>query len=275
MSPVEAIGVAVWCFLVALAGGVVGLVLGNLRLPVMLLLATSPASGGAANIAVSGVAASAASIGHVRAGRINWRLFAWMAPPSVVGALAGGYLAGEISESALLLAIAAVLLYSGLDLLRWERPAPAAADASEPRRLDVRAAVLSGLVIGLLGGLVGLILGALRMPALLKLVGETPSRAVGTNLTVGVLVGIAGLLGHLPSAAPDWDLLAVGAVASVPGALLGARLTGRLSEQQLVRAIGAALIVAGTAAAVQGRRLAIGVEPAVPHRAASLHTPGA
>ena len=251
MSPVEAIGVAVWCFLVALAGGVVGLVLGNLRLPVMLLLASSPASGGAANIAVSGVAASAASIGHVRAGRINWRLFAWMAPPSVVGALAGGYLAGRdlgvacCSRSRPFSSTAASTCSAG------SGPAPAAADGSEPRRLDVRAAVLSGLVIGLLGGLVGLILGALRMPALLKLVGETPSRAVGTNLTVGVLVGIAGLLGHLPSAAPDWDLLAVGAAASVPGALLGARLTGRLSEQQLVRAIGAALIVAGTAAAVQ------------------------
>jgi len=250
VSPVEAIGVAVWCFLVALAGGLVGLVLGNLRLPVMLLLASSPASGGAANIAVSGVAASAASIGHVRAGRINWRLFAWMAPPSVLGALVGGYLAGEISETVLLLAIAAVLVGSGLDLLRWERPAPAAPGAAE-RGLDVRAAVLSGLVIGLLGGLVGLILGALRMPALLKLVGEVPSRAVGTNLTVGVLVAVAGLIGHLPSAAPDWDLLAVGAAASVPGALLGARLTGKLSERQLVRAIGAALIVAGTAAAIQ------------------------
>lgn len=97
---------------------------------------------------------------------------------------------------------------------------------------------MSGLVIGLLGGLVGLILGALRMPALLKLVGEAPARAVGTNLAVGVVVGMAGLLGHLPTAAPDWGLLAVGAAASVPGALLGARLTGRLSEVQLVRAIG-------------------------------------
>ncbi len=228
-----------------------GLVLGNLRLPVMLLFASSTASGGAANIAVSGVAASAASIGHVRAGRINWRLFAWMAPPSVVGALAGGYLSGEVSESVLLLAIAAVLIYSGLDLLRWKRPAAVAADRPERSRLDIRAAVLSGLVIGLLGGLVGLILGALRMPALLRLVGEAPSRAVGTNLTVGVLVGIAGLVGHLPSAAPDWDLLAIGAAASIPGALLGARLTGRLSERQLVRAIGAALLVAGAAAAVQ------------------------
>lgn len=251
MSPLEAIGVAVWCFTVALAGGLVGLVLGNLRLPVMLLVAASPASAGAANIAVSGVSASAAAIGHVRAGRINWRLFGWMAPPSVAGALVGGYLSGKISDSALLLAIAAVLLYSGLDLMRWRPPARTPGEPVERGTLDIRAAVLSGLVIGVLGGLVGLILGALRMPALLRLVGEAPSRAVGTNLTVGVLVAVAGLLGHLPDAAPDWDLLAVGAAASVPGALLGARLTGRLSERQLVRAIAAALLVAGAAAAVQ------------------------
>jgi uncharacterized membrane protein YfcA len=250
MSPLEAVVVAGWSFLVALAGGVVGLVLGNLRLPVVLLVASSPAAGGGANIAISGVAATAAAAGHLRAGRVNWRLFAWMAPPSVAGAVAGGYLAGVIPESALLLTIAAVLLYSGFDLIRWERPSAPAETSSAPR-IDIRAAVVSGLVIGLLGGLVGLILGALRMPALLKLVGETPSRAVGTNLTVGVVVGIAGLLGHLPTAAPDWRLLAVGAAASVPGALLGARLTGRMSETQLVRAIGVALLVAGTAAALQ------------------------
>jgi uncharacterized membrane protein YfcA len=75
--------------------------------------------------------------------------------------------------------------------------------------------------------------------------------AVGTNLAVGVFVGVAGLLGHLPSAAPDWKLILVGGAASVPAALLGARLTGRLSEQALVRAIGAVLLVAGVSAAVQ------------------------
>jgi uncharacterized membrane protein YfcA len=174
-----------------------------------------------------------------------------MAPPSVVGALVGGYLAGVVPQRALLLAIAAVLLYSGFDLLRWRRPARSASPTEQEHTLDIRAAVISGLVIGLLGGFVGLILGALRMPALLKLVGETPARAVGTNLTVGVCVGVAGLIGHLPSATPDLDLLVVGSAASIPGALIGARLTGRLSEQQLVRAIGAVLIVAGTAAAIQ------------------------
>jgi uncharacterized membrane protein YfcA len=231
-------------------GGLVGLVLGNLRLPVMVAFASSAAAGGAANIAVSGVAAATASAVHLRAGRINWRLFAWMAPPSVAGAVLGGYLAGTAPERALLLVIAVVLLYSGVDLLRWRR-APAAPTDTREHQLDIRAAVLTGAVIGLLGGFVGLILGALRMPALLKLVGEVPARAVGTNLAVGVLVGAAGLVGHLPSAPPDWDLLAVGAGASIPGALLGARLTGRLTEPQLIRGIGVALLVAGVAALVQ------------------------
>jgi uncharacterized membrane protein YfcA len=221
-------------------------VLGNIRLPAVLLLASSPAAAGGANIAISGVAAATASVTHVRAGRINWRLVAWMGPPAFVGALTGGYLAGVVPEAALLLAIGAVLVYSGIDLLR-RKPVPRA----EGARLNIRAAILSSLVVGLLGGFVGLILGSLRMPALLRLVGEVPSRAVGTNLVVGVLVGVAGLIGHLPNAAPELDLLLIGAAASIPGALLGARLTGRLSDEQLVRAIAVVLIVAGAAAAVQ------------------------
>jgi uncharacterized protein len=49
----------------------------------------------------------------------------------------------------------------------------------------------------------------------------------------------------------DWTLLGVGAAASVPGALLGSRLTGKLPEGQLKRAIAAVLIVAGVAMLVQ------------------------
>ena len=246
MSAFELVGIAAWSFAVAVAGGAVGLVLGNLRLPLFLLAASSPAAAGGANIAVSGISAATASTTHIRAGRINWRLFGWMAPPSVAGALAGGYLAGVVSDSAVLGAIAVVLLYSGFDLLLRTEAA-----IRTRERPNVFAAVVSGAIVGLLGGFVGLILGSLRMPALLRWVGETPSKAVGTNLAVGVFVGIAGLLGHLPSAAPDWHLIAVGGAASIPGALIGARLTGRLSDRALVQAIGAVLLVAGTAAGIQ------------------------
>jgi uncharacterized membrane protein YfcA len=178
-----------------------------------------------------------------------------MAPPSMVGAVAGGYLSGILPDDVLLVTIGALLLYFGVDLLRGrERPARrnrnAGANADGERELDLRAAVLTGAAVGLLGGLVGLILGALRMPALLRYVGETAARAVGTNLAVGVCVGIAGVIGHTPDGV-DWDLLAIGSAASVPGALLGARLTGRLSERQLLRAIGAMLVVAGATTVLQ------------------------
>jgi uncharacterized membrane protein YfcA len=246
---VEYLAFALWCFAVALAGGLVGLVLGNLRLPVVLLLAGSPAAGAGTNLAISAVAAATAAAAHIRAGRINWRLFAWMAPPSIAGAVAGGYLSGVLPGDQLLAVIAAVLLYSGVDLLRW-RPSPAGVDAAEPE-LNIPAAVAAGAGIGLLGGIVGLILGSLRMPALLRVIHERPARAVGTNVSVGFCVGVAGALAHLPSAAPDGPLLAVGAAASIPGALLGSRLTGRLSEQALVRAIAIVLLVAAASVGLE------------------------
>jgi uncharacterized membrane protein YfcA len=237
--------VAVWCFLTALAGGVAGLVLGNIRLPALLLVASSPAAGAGANIGVSAIAALTAGTTHIRAGRIDWRLVAWMTPPSVVGAAIGGLAAGELPGDALLVVIGVTLLGFGIDLLRPHRARTVRRD-----RVDVRAAVIAGGLIGLLGGLVGLILGSLRMPALLRF-GEPPAKAVGTNLAVGVGVGIAGVAGHLPGGV-DWGLLALGGAASIPGALLGARLTGRLDERQLLRVVGAILLVAGTAAIIQG-----------------------
>ena len=241
-------GVGLWCFLVAVAGGLVGLVLGNIRLPIMLLAGTSPAAVGGANIAVSGIAAATASGTHIRAGRVDWRLVAWMVPPSVAGAVAGGLAASSIPADALRIVIGVALLVFGVDLLR-----PRAARDLRPAgsELDVRAAVLSGLVIGVLGGLIGLILGSLRMPALIRWVGEEPTRAIGANLVVGIAVGAAGLVGHLPGGI-DWTLLWVGSVGSVPGALIGSRLTGRLSAPALLRAVGLILLVAGTAAILQG-----------------------
>ena len=221
--------------------------LGNIRLPVIVLVASSPAAGAGANIGVSAVAALAAAVTHIRAGRIDWRVFGWMAPPSVAGAVGGALLSDAIPGNALLIAIGATLFVFGLDLVRPR----AAAGPSRREETSAVAAIASGAVIGLLGGFVGLILGALRLPALLRFVGADAFRAVGTNVAVGFCLGVAGVLGHLGGGV-DWTLLAIGAGASVPGALVGARLTGRLDEQQLLRAVGAVLLVAGTAMVVQG-----------------------
>lgn len=250
MSPVEIALLLAWSFLVSFAGGMVGLVLGNLRLPVVVWLGSSAAAAAGANVAISGLAALTATVVHIRNGRLDPRLFLWMAPSSFVGAVIGGVLAGVIPERLLLGAISLVVLYGAIEVWRYRRPK----DEDSGDRPDIgrllTEAVLIGFGVGLLGGFVGLILGSLRLPAMLKYMGMSPQKAVGTNSAVGVIVGIGGLIGHLPSGI-DWDILLIGAVAAVPGAAFGSRLTGRLPERTLVKAMAAVLVITGLTMAAQ------------------------
>jgi uncharacterized protein len=250
MDPLELIAVLVWSFAVSFFGGLVGLVLGNLRLPLIVLVASSPAAGAGANVAISGAAAITAGYGHWRGGRISWRLFWWMAPTSLVGAIVGGLISGLLPDRILLGAISVVVLYGAFEVYRYQRPKPEeGARVPTQRELLVNAAVV-GFGVGVLGGFVGLILGSLRLPALVRWAGVSPYAAVGTNAAVGAVVGIGGLIGHLPSGI-DWGILAVGAAAAMPAAYLGSHFTGRLNEQELIKAMAAVLVVSGTAMAVQ------------------------
>ena len=225
-------------------GGAVGLVLGSLRLPAVILASGSAATAAGTNIAVSAASALTAGVTHARAGRVDWRIAAWMTPPSVAAAFLGGYFGGRVPETVLLAGIAAALLWNGVQLL-FELGEP-------PRARDPRlAAVVAGGIIGLIGGAVGLMLGTLRMPALLGRVGMPAARAVGTNLVVGFFLGLGGFAGHVTQGEVEWPVLAVSVAAAVPGAWLGARLTGCMSERLLKRLIGAALVAVGVAIAVE------------------------
>ena len=219
--------------------------LGTLRLPAILLLSGDPSSAAGTNIAISAAAAGTGGYAHARAGRVDWRVVAWMAPTSVVGAVLGALLGHLVPTRALFAVIAAVLAWNGVDLLfNPVRGKPAA----QPRLFS---AAVFGLGIGLVGGAVGVILGTLRMPALLRSVGLTAHRAVGTNLVVGFALGVAGFAAHAFRLEVEWDLLAAGLAGALPGAWLGARATGRFSDLALRRAIGVALITVALAFAVE------------------------
>ena len=209
----------------------------------MLLAGDANAAAGT-NIAISAAAAASGGYAHARAGRVDWRVVAWMAPASVIGAVIGGFFGHHVPTDLLYAGIAAVLAWNGLDLL----VSPVRArERTEPR---VATAAAFGLVIGLIGGAIGVILGTLRMPALLRAVGLTAHRAVGTNLVVGFLLGVAGFAAHAARLEVEWDLLAAGLAGALPGAWLGAKATGRFSEVGLRRAIGVALLVIAVAFAL-------------------------
>jgi uncharacterized protein len=222
-----------------------GLVLGTLRLPLIVLATGSPLTAAGTNIAVSAASAGAGGLKHAREGRVDWRIVAWTAPPSVVGAIGGALLADDVSEALLYGLIAAVLVWSGIDLAL--RPI-----AARPRdRLRVGRGSGLAFLIGVLGGAVGVILGTLRMPALIRAVGMDVRKAAGTNLVVGFLLGIAGFATHAAGVGVDWAILAAGLVGAIPGGWLGARRTGSVPEHALRLALGVVLVAVGLAFALQ------------------------
>ena len=231
-------------FVAGFLGSAVGLVLGTLRLPLVILVAGNPASAAGTNIAISAASAATGALSHSRRGSVSWPVVWWMAPPSVAGAVVGALFGDEAPENALVAAIAAVLVWNGLDLLfRPIRGRP----RERPRMLP---ALAFGFLIGLAGGALGVILGTLRMPALLRGVGLQAREAAGTNLVVGFALGLFAFVAHAAQLRVEWDLLAAGLAGALPGSWLGPRLTGRASETTLRRAIGAALVVIGAAFAV-------------------------
>jgi uncharacterized membrane protein YfcA len=225
-----------------------GLVLGTLRLPFVILATGSPLAAAGTNIAISAAAAGAGGLKHAREGRVDWRVVGWTAPPSVAGAVAGALLADDVSEGFLFAVIAAVLVWSGIDLaLRPIAPRPRA-------HLRVGRGGALAFLIGVLGGAVGVILGTLRMPALVRSVGLDVRRAAGTNLVVGFLLGVAGFAAHAAGEGVAWGVLAAGLAGGLPGGWLGARATGRISENRLRLALGVVLVVVGFVFAVQAVR---------------------
>jgi uncharacterized membrane protein YfcA len=76
-------------------------------------------------------------------------------------------------------------------------------------------------------------------------------RAVGTNLVIGFALGAVAFVTHTFLGNVEWGLLAVGIAGALPGGWFGARLTGRISELALRRAIGVALIAIAVAFAVE------------------------
>ena len=216
-----------------------------MRLPAILLLSGDASAGAGTNIGISAASAASGGYRHAREGRVDRRIVAWMTPPSVAGAVVGALLTDELPTRSLLAVIAAVLAWNGLDLL--VRPIRGR-ETREPR---LTPAVVFGFLIGVLGGAVGVILGTLRMPALLRGVGLSARRAVGTNLVIGFALGAVALVTHALVGNVEWDVLAAGIAGALPGGWFGARVTGRVSEETLRRAIGVALLAIAVAFVVE------------------------
>jgi uncharacterized membrane protein YfcA len=245
-------------FAVGVLGGLVGLALGTMRLPALLMIGIAAPTAAGTNILVSSLSASAGAVRHFRERRVDLRTVVLMGAPSFAGAFVGGFGTDRVPHSVLFLLAGLLVFWQGVEFIARGR-APSAAGRGDgdihrashvegtailsPNRALVGGAV--GLAVGLLGGAVGLILGSIRLPALIRILRLDPETAAGTNLFIGSIMGTVAWVGHVLQGQVDYPLLVLMGGAAMLGSYHGARLTGRVGLNTLITTMGWVLLVVG------------------------------
>ena len=239
---------------VGVLGGFVGLALGTMRLPALLLMGVASPTAGGTNILISSLSALTGTVRHLREGRVDVRIALVMGVPAVIGAFIGGFASEEVPEALLLSAAGALVFWQGIELIaRMRSRRGSNAFVSDTlqgaegsfTRTRIAAEGVIGLAVGLVGGAVGLILGSIRLPALIRVLRVDPRMAAGTNLFIGFVMGSVGWIGHVVQGHVDYPLLALMGSSAMVGSYYGARLTGRVSLDTLLGAMGWVLLIVG------------------------------
>jgi uncharacterized membrane protein YfcA len=249
--------------LLALAGFGVGLVVGltgmgggALMTPLLVLgFGVPPLAAVSSDLAASALMKPFGGWVHALRGTVNWALVRWLCLGSIPSAFLGVLLLKLIPndvgvQRAIQVALGVALVLAASGLVAKAYSGRRREGGGPPPAITVRPlpTVLLGALGGLVVGLTSVGSGSLIIVILLALYPALrPNDLVGTDLVQAVPLVAAAALGHLFFGDLHLDLAATILIGSVPGVLLGARLSSR-APGGLVRA---ALVVVLLASAVK------------------------
>jgi hypothetical protein len=242
-------------FIIGFLIGVTGVGAGSLTTPLLISgIGVSPAVAVGTDLLFAAITKASAAWRHQRLGNVDWEILAWLAAGSIPGALAMlavlylssadtqflAYCIRQVLAVTLVLSALAVALHSWL---RRSRPPEAhAAVHSAPRSLPTLA---FGFVLGAMvtltsvgAGAIGVAVLAGLYPALLA------RRIVGTDIVHAIPLTLVSGLGHAGMGNVNLWLLAVLLAGSVPGILIGSRITGLIPDWLLRFALALVLLYA-------------------------------
>ena len=249
---------------VGLSGGTVGIALGVIRLPMLTLFGVDPFIAAGTNLMISVMGSTIGTLEAFFDQRVAPIVVVAMGGPAIVGAFIGGYFADIVPIWILLTVVTILMAWSALFLIAWSlrimrirrrypgshlRRAMTGGGNGEEMQLDFKQVSregTAGFVIGVIGGAVGLVLGVLRMPALLAMKMD-PHKAAGTNLAITVFVGISGFIGHLLKGNVDWHLIAIVGAPGVIGMYVGTRMANRFDAPGLRLIVGIVVLMVAPA----------------------------
>jgi uncharacterized membrane protein YfcA len=244
-------------FGVGIIVGLTGMGGGALMTPLLVLVfGVPPIAAVSSDLAASAVMKPFGGWVHARRGTVSWPLVRWLCVGSVPSAFAGVLLLRVIGHGAsvqhivqLALGVALLLAAAGLVIKEQRRRGDSSGETGA-RAVRVRPlpTALLGAAGGLVVGLTSVGSGSLIIVALLALYPTLRANdLVGTDLVQAIPLVAAAAFGHALFGDLRLGIAAAVLVGSVPGVVLGARLSSR-APASLVRS---ALVVVLVASAVK------------------------
>ena len=231
MNPVLALA----GFGVGIVVGLTGMGGGALMTPILVLLfGVPPVAAVSSDLAASAVMKPFGGWVHLRRGTVRWPLVGWLCVGSVPSAFLGVLLLrlaapGPVVQHMIQRALAAALLLAaaGLVAKAYTARRRGTGPAAEIRVRPLPTALL-GAAGGLVVGLTSVGSGSLIIVVLLALYPALRANdLVGTDLVQAIPLVAAAALGHALFGDLHLDIAAAVLVGSIPGVLVGARLSSR------------------------------------------------
>jgi uncharacterized protein len=230
-------------FTLALAGLGVGIVVGltgmgggALMTPILVLFfGIPPIAAVSSDLAASAVMKPFGGFVHARRGTVNWRLVGWLCAGSVPSAFLGVLLLRLLGNDAAMqhaitisLGIALLLAAGGLLLKTWAGRKRRADGPPPPVHVRPVPTLLLGALGGLIVGLTSVGSGSLIIVILLAMYPKLRANdLVGTDLVQAIPLVLSAALGHALFGDLQLDVTGAVLIGSVPGVLIGARISSR------------------------------------------------
>lgn len=230
--------------LATLLCGVIGLSLGGLgaggsvlALPILIYVAgVAPPDAVGASSMIVGVTSACAMVMHAQRGNVDWKAAALFGGAGIPGAILGAHLTNIVAPDAMMLGFSILLFvvaaWMALGKVR---------ESHVPRAWPLIALV--GALVGLVAGFFGVGGGFMIVPALTGLAGLEMRRAIGTSLLVIAMNSAASMVEHINHQSLPLSTVVTFVAASVLGALIGQRISLRVSVAHLRRSFAALILV--------------------------------
>ncbi len=227
-------------FLIGFLIGITGVGAGSLTTPMLIGFGFPPAIAVGTDLLFASITKASAALRHHRLGNVNWPILGWLAAGSLPGAaivVSWIYFSNadtHVLAHAIRQVLSVALVFSAIAIglmpfLRRQQPSEDAAAAdTPPRKLPT---FLFGLFLGAMVALTSVGAGAIGVSVLTGLYPMLLARRiVGTDIVHAVPLTLVSGLGHAGMGNLDVTLLCALLAGSVPGILIGSRLTGFIPD---------------------------------------------